>query len=138
MPFAGFMCLVATFSSSVFSAAIPATSELWHVSTEVMTLGVSLNVLGYTVGPIFWVSTSATLPTSFYNSELANIRQGPLSEVYGRKMPLFTGYFIFAIFQIPVAVAQNVETVMICRFLGGCAACAPLVIISGYVAMEYP
>ncbi|KAF2765139.1 MFS general substrate transporter [Teratosphaeria nubilosa] len=109
----GMMCFVATFSSSVFASAITETSELFNVSTEVMTLGVSLNVLGYAVGPILW---------------------GPFSELYGRKMPLFIGYAIFAIFQIPVAVAQNIETVMICRFLGGCAACAPLVIVGASLA----
>lgn len=38
---------------------------------------------------------------------------------YGRKIPLFGSYFVFAIFQIPVAVAQNIETVLICRFLAG-------------------
>ena len=34
-----------TFSSSVFSPAVVATSEQFHVSTEVMTLGTSLAVL---------------------------------------------------------------------------------------------
>jgi MFS family permease len=42
---------------------------------------------------------------------------GPLSEVYGRTRPLFIGFAIFAVFQIPIAVAQNIETIMICRFL---------------------
>lgn len=44
---------------------------------------------------------------------------GPFSELYGRKYPLFFGFFVFAIFQIPVAVAQNLQTIMICRFFGG-------------------
>ena len=33
-----------------------------------------------------------------------------MSELYGRFKPLFIGYTIFTIFQIPVAVAQNLET----------------------------
>ena len=37
-------------------------------------------------------------------------------------MPLLSGYAVFAIFQIPVAVAQNVETIMLGRFIGGFAA----------------
>jgi MFS transporter, DHA1 family, multidrug resistance protein len=52
-----------------------------------------------------------------------------LSELYGRKIPIFAGYFVFGVFQIPVAVATNVETIMICRFLGGFGASAPLVIV---------
>lgn len=56
---------------------------------------------------------------------------GPMSEVYGRRPPLFIGYAIFAIFQIPVAVARNVETIMLGRFLGGFAASAPLAVVGG-------
>jgi DHA1 family multidrug resistance protein-like MFS transporter len=41
---------------------------------------------------------------------------------------------VFAIFQIPVAVAQNLETIMICRFLGGTFASAPLGIVGGALA----
>lgn len=59
---------------------------------------------------------------------------GPASEVFGRKWPLFTGYLAFAIFQIPVAVAQNLQTIMLGRFLGGFAAAAPLSIMGGVLA----
>jgi hypothetical protein len=41
----GLMTFVCTFESSVFSTAIVATSKEFGVSTEVMTLGVSLYVL---------------------------------------------------------------------------------------------
>lgn len=109
----GFMTLCITFASSVFSTATVATSLLFGVSTETMTLGTSLFVLGFAVGPLVW---------------------GPLSELYGRKTPLFLGYFLFAIFQIPVAVAQNVETIMLCRFLGGTFGSAPLAVVGGALA----
>ncbi|KAI1296157.1 MFS general substrate transporter [Xylaria venustula] len=102
-----------TFASSVFSSATDATAKEFHVSDEVMVLGSSLFVLGFALGPTFW---------------------GPLSEVYGRKAPLFAGFFISAIFQIPVAVAQNVETVLICRFLGGVFGCSPIAVIGGALA----
>ena len=59
---------------------------------------------------------------------------GPMSEVFGRKPPIFVGCFIFAVFQIPVAVAQNLETVLICRFLGGFFAVAPVAVIAGALA----
>lgn len=57
-----------------------------------------------------------------------------MSELYGRKIPLFVGYAIFAIFQIPVAVAQNLQTIFVCRFFGGFFASAPLAIIGGALA----
>ncbi|KAF2634763.1 MFS multidrug transporter [Massarina eburnea CBS 473.64] len=99
-----------TFASSVFSTATTATAAEFNVSSEVMVLGTSLFVLGFAVGPPIW---------------------GPLSELYGRKIPLFTGFFIFAIFQIPVAVAQNLQTIMVCRFFGGVFGSAPLGIVGG-------
>lgn len=57
-----------------------------------------------------------------------------MSELYGRKPPLFFGFAVFAIFQIPVAVAQNIETIMLSRFLGGMFGSAPLAIIGGALA----
>jgi DHA1 family multidrug resistance protein-like MFS transporter len=56
---------------------------------------------------------------------------GPLSELYGRKKPLFFGFFAFAIFQIGVATAQNVYTIMLCRFFSGTFGAAPLAIVGG-------
>lgn len=99
-----------TFASSVFSTATAVTAEIFHVSLEVMTLGTSLFVLGFAFGPLLW---------------------GPMSELFGRKKPLFTGYFIFAIFQIATAVSQNIESIMLTRFFGGVFASAPLAIIGG-------
>ena len=54
--------------------------------------------------------------------------------MFGRRVPLFAGYLVFAIFQIPVAVAQNVETIMLGRFFGGFAASSPLAVVGGALA----
>lgn len=62
---------------------------------------------------------------------------GPLSEAFGRTLPLFSGYFIFCIMQIPIAVAQNLQTIMIIRFLGGVSGSAPIAIIAGIFADVY-
>ena len=55
-------------------------------------------------------------------------------ELYGRKLPLFGGYFIFCIFQIPVAVARNVETIMLFRFLQGVFGSSTIAVIGGALA----
>lgn len=102
-----------TFSSSIFSVAINPVAEEYHIGTVTSTLGVSLFLLGFVFGPILF---------------------GPMSEAYGRKIPLLSGYAVFAIFQIPVAVAQNVETIMLGRFFGGFAASSPLAIVGGLLA----
>jgi DHA1 family multidrug resistance protein-like MFS transporter len=106
----GSTTLCVTFASSVFSTATVVTAELFNVSLEVMTLGTSLFVLGFAFGPMFW---------------------GPMSELFGRKKPLFTGFFIFVIFQIATAVSQNIQSIMLTRFFGGVFASSPLAIIGG-------
>jgi DHA1 family multidrug resistance protein-like MFS transporter len=57
-----------------------------------------------------------------------------MSEVLGRRIPLFAGYTLFAIFQIPVALAQNTATICVGRFLGGFFASAPLAVVGGALA----
>ncbi|KAK8202200.1 Citrinin biosynthesis cluster MFS transporter mrr1 [Zalaria obscura] len=109
----GFMTFAITFASSVFSTATNVTAQMFGVSSEVMVLGTSLFVLGFAFGPIVW---------------------GPISELYGRKIPLFFGYAIFVIFQIPIGVATNIQTVMVCRFFGGFFGSAPLAVVGGALA----
>ena len=107
------MTFVVTFSSTIYSVAIEPVANEFHIGYVTSTLGVSLFVLGFVFGPVFF---------------------GPASEVFGRRVPLFIGYAVFAIFQIPVAVARNVETIMLGRFLGGFAAAAPLAVVGGAMA----
>lgn len=52
-----------------------------------------------------------------------------LIEICGRKKNLFFGLAGFAIFQIPAAVAQNVETVLACRFFQGVSGYSPLIAV---------
>ncbi|KAJ5378242.1 Major facilitator superfamily domain general substrate transporter [Penicillium cataractarum] len=99
-----------TFSSSVFSAAVEVTAKEYHVSNEVTTLGTSLTLLGFALGPLIW---------------------GPMSELYGPFKPLYLGYAVFVILQIPVAVAQNLETILVCRFLVGFFGTSPLAAVGG-------
>lgn len=109
----GSMTFVVTFASSIYSVAIQQVAKEYHIGEITSTLGVSLFLLGFVFGPILF---------------------GPASEVFGRRVPLFAGYLVFAIFQIPVAVAQNVETIMLGRFLGGFAASSPLAVVGGAMA----
>ncbi|EED11808.1 conserved hypothetical protein [Talaromyces stipitatus ATCC 10500] len=101
------------FSTSVFSQATRVTAKEFGVSDEVIILATSLPLFGFALGPLLW---------------------GPVSELFGRKGPFFLGYFVFIIFQIPVAAAQNVETIMLARFLIGFFGCAPSAIVGGVLA----
>jgi DHA1 family multidrug resistance protein-like MFS transporter len=94
----GYTTLVSAFASSIFSTATRAVAGKYGVSSEVGLLGVSLYVLGFAIGPVFWA---------------------PLSELRGRRLPLVISMFGFSIFQVAVASAKDLQTIMLCRFWGG-------------------
>jgi DHA1 family multidrug resistance protein-like MFS transporter len=105
----GWTTFLAAFGSSIFSAATGTVAAKFGVSREVGTLGVSLYVLGFATGPIFWA---------------------PFSELKGRRLPLVIGSFGFSIFQIAVAVGKDLQTVLICRFWGGFFGACPLTVVA--------
>lgn len=109
----GAMTFAATFSSSVFTAAIDVTAQEFGVAPETMALATSLYVFGFATGPIL---------------------MGPASELHGRKAPFFIGYSGFILTQIPVGLARNVETILVFRFLGGVASSGCPAIVGGYLA----
>ena len=51
---------------------------------------------------------------------------------------MFTGFVLLGVFQIPIAVAQNLETILVCRFLAGMFGCAPLAVVGGALADFWP
>jgi len=104
------MTFVVSFGSSVWSTATIVTAAEFGVSQEVMILGVTLYVVGFALGPLVF---------------------GPLSELYGRRTPLMAGMLGFIIFQIPIGVASNLQTIFVCRFFGGAFGSAALAIVPG-------
>lgn len=113
----GAMTFAATFSSSVFNAAIPITAREFDVAPETMALATSLYVFGFATGPIL---------------------AGPASELHGRKTPFFVGYIGFILTQIPVGLANNAGTVLSFRFLGGVCSSVSPAIVGGYLADFLP
>ncbi|KAF7453748.1 Major facilitator superfamily [Pyrenophora tritici-repentis] len=105
----GFTTFTASFGSAIFSTTIPHLQARFHVGSVVATLGTSLYVLGFATGPILWA---------------------PYSELKGRRSPLVFASFGFAIFNLAVAVAKDVQTVMICRFFGGFFGACPLTCVA--------
>ncbi|GLI80157.1 hypothetical protein PoHVEF18_008508 [Penicillium ochrochloron] len=108
--------LNSTFTSSIYSAAIGTVAHEFGVSSEVSTLGLSLYVLGFAMGPIIWA---------------------PFSELKGRRLPLLLSMFGFTIFQFTVATAENLQTIMLCRFFGGFFGACPLAVVAAVLADIY-
>lgn len=90
----GFVTLTAAFGSAIFSASISAVGAEFGLSREVGILGVSLYVLGFATGPIFWA---------------------PFSELYGRRIPLLVSSFGFSIFNVAVGAGKDAQTIFLCR-----------------------
>lgn len=105
--------LCIAFGSSVVSAAIPDLTVVFHKDLTVLTLSVSLYVLGFALGPLLWA---------------------PFSEQWGRRPIFIITYALFAIFNIPCALANNVETLLICRFLAGFFGSSPLTNSGGVIS----
>lgn len=59
---------------------------------------------------------------------------GPLSEFIGRNPIYLVSYALFIVFFIPLALAQNVATFVICRLLSGCFGATGTTIIPGTLA----
>ncbi|PBK69271.1 MFS general substrate transporter [Armillaria solidipes] len=102
--FVAFSISLLTFSvyigSAIYTPSIPGIMADFNVSLTKATLGLTLYVLAYGIGPMFL---------------------SPLQELpkLGRN-PVYMGtLFLFVIFQIPVATAQNISTILAFRFLTG-------------------
>ncbi|MCJ1312874.1 hypothetical protein MMC25_006550 [Agyrium rufum] len=98
-----FICLL-TFSiyigSAIYTPGIETITQQFGVSQVKATLGLTLFVAGYGIGPMLWA---------------------PMSEIpqIGRN-PVYIGTLIvFVVFQVPIALAPNFATVLVFRFLTG-------------------
>lgn len=101
----GIFTMTSTFASSIFSAGTAQVAEDFNIGEEVSTLGTSLFLFGFGVGPLLWA---------------------PLSEVYGRKPAVIIPTFISGIFAFGCGAGKDIQTVMICRFFQGTFGSAPV------------
>lgn len=91
--------------------------EGFHVGEEVVTLGLSLFVLGFAIGPLLWA---------------------PMSELYGRQYLFFGTYAMLTAFNAGAAGSQNIQTLLILRFFAGAFGSSPLTNAGGVIADMFP
>ncbi|KAK2685551.1 hypothetical protein QWA68_015416 [Fusarium oxysporum] len=104
---------VVTFCASAFAGGIQQIVMEFSVSEEVVTLGLSLYVLGFAVGPLLWA---------------------PFSELYGRQVVFIGSYFGFTAFNAAAAASQNIWTILILRFIAATFGSSPLSNAGGIIA----
>lgn len=73
-------------------------------------------------------SVQMSLMAFFISLGIGQLIYGPVSDMFGRKPPLFVGLAIFAAASVGCALAAKVETLILFRFLQGFGACAGMVI----------
>ncbi|KAF9044209.1 MFS polyamine transporter [Panaeolus papilionaceus] len=111
------MTVNVTFASSAPSSASRAIAHEFKSSDEVSYLITTVFLLGYVFGPLFW---------------------GPGSELIGRRPIFIVTLSFYTLFHLGQALAQNMETLLITRFLGGFFAVAPLTNCGGVIADIWP
>jgi len=109
--------LAVAFVSSAYSGGIAEVLKEFKVAQIIGTLGISLFVLGFAIGPLLWA---------------------PLSELYGRQYLFFGTYMMLTIFNAGAAGSQNIQTLVVLRFLAGAFGSSPLTNAGGVIADMFP
>jgi len=109
--------LAVAFVSSAYTGGLEKVIVEFGVSQEVVTLGVSLFVLGFALGPLIWA---------------------PCSELYGRQILFFGTYAMLTFFNAGAAGSQNIQTLLILRFFAGAFGSSPLTNAGGVIADIFP
>lgn len=79
--------------------------------------------LGADVGAVQW-----TLTAFFLSLGAGQLLYGPISDMVGRKPPLYFGMVLFALASVGCALATDVQTLVVLRFLQGLGAAAGMAI----------
>ncbi|KAF2205973.1 MFS general substrate transporter [Delitschia confertaspora ATCC 74209] len=109
------LCVACT--SSLYVGAYGQLEKEFDSSEVVVTLGLSLFVVGLGLSPMLLA---------------------PLSEFYGRKPVYVVSLFFFVVWIIPCAVARNMATMIVSRFIDGFAGAAFLSVAGGTVGDLFP
>ncbi|KAJ5664458.1 hypothetical protein N7507_005189 [Penicillium longicatenatum] len=109
--------LAVALVSSAYTGGVLQIEEQFGIGEEIATLGVSLFVLGFAVGPVLWA---------------------PMSELFGRQILFFVTYAALTAFNAGTAGAQNIYTLIILRFFAGAFGSSPLTNAGGVIADMFP
>lgn len=109
--------LAVAFASSAYSGGIRELMIEFHASQELATLGISLFVLGFAIGPLLWA---------------------PLSELYGRQILFIGTYAVLTIFNAGAAGANNMAALLAMRMVAGLFGSSPLTNAGGIIADMFP
>ena len=102
-----------TFASSLYASGIGGVVKSFEVSEEIATLGLSLFVLGFAVGPLIWA---------------------PLSEVYGRAPIFALSYAAYTAISVGAIFSPNITSLLVLRFFASAFGSSSMVNAGGVIA----
>jgi DHA1 family bicyclomycin/chloramphenicol resistance-like MFS transporter len=103
----GLLSAIGPFAIDMYLPALPSIGQSLHA--DAATVQLSLTVFFIAVGG-------------------GQLIYGPLSDMYGRKLPLYAGLALFCCGSIACALAPNAELFLFGRFIQGLGACGGMVI----------
>ncbi|KAE8383216.1 major facilitator superfamily domain-containing protein [Aspergillus bertholletiae] len=109
--------LAVSLVSSAYTGGVEQIMEQFNCGTEVATLGVSLFVVGFAIGPLLWA---------------------PMSELYGRQYLFIGSYCGLTVFNAACTGSQNIWSLIIFRFFAGSFGSSPLTNAGGVIADMFP
>ncbi|KAJ6620281.1 major facilitator superfamily domain-containing protein [Mycena sp. CBHHK59/15] len=95
-----FLTFSVYIGSPIYTASIPGIMEEFHVSLVHATLGLTLYIVGYGIGPIF----------------LAPLQEIP---AIGRTPVYIYSLLLFVVLQVPIITARNIQVILVLRFFTG-------------------
>ncbi|MES2415525.1 MAG: multidrug effflux MFS transporter [Pseudomonadota bacterium] len=103
----GLLSAIGPFAIDMYLPALPSIGQ---------SLGASMNAV------------QASLMAFFISLGIGQIIYGPVSDMVGRKAPLYFGMVLFAVGSVGCAMAPDIQTLVILRFVQGLGASAGMVI----------
>ncbi|MCH4091656.1 multidrug effflux MFS transporter [Acetobacter sp.] len=103
----GFLTAVGPISTDIYLPAFPSMVSMLHTSLSSVQMTLSIWFVGLAIG---------------------QLTVGPLSDRFGRRMPLIAGNIIFAVSSAICAAAPDILTFSIARFIASIGASASLVV----------
>lgn len=103
----GMLTAFGPFVTDMYLPSLPSMGEYFHTTSSMVQLGLTTSMIGLAVGQIFF---------------------GPLSDRYGRRLPLLVAMWLFIASTLLCLFAQNIEQFVAFRLLQGIAGAGGIVI----------
>lgn len=113
----GYLCLIVTFGSSVYTTGLADITQDLHVSQPLALSGLTFYLIGLSVGPLFGA---------------------PLSELYGRRPVYIVSMPLSMLFIMGSGLSRHFASVAVTRFFAGTFASPAMAVAGGTVSDLWP